>query len=175
LGFGVFAGGAGFVMKMGEKILLELIGKKNMELSCLNDIAESLDNFHLSGWIHRDIHPGNIFLINKKWVLGDFGISEKYPCINMNSHGVIRYIQLSSLRGEEENIHNDLFSFCLTAIAIKNGIIPWQNNPEYSLFSIKEKDEIPPNITQQQQMLLQNIINKTPGLTAAKIIEILSR
>lgn len=37
-------------------------------------LAETLDQIHALGYVHRDIKPDNIYIYDGRWRLGDFGI-----------------------------------------------------------------------------------------------------
>ncbi len=39
------------------------------------DILDSIYYLHDLGYLHRDLHPGNIFHVNDKWKVGDFGFA----------------------------------------------------------------------------------------------------
>src|SRR6266851_10242514 len=36
-------------------------------------VCEGLRRPHVEGWIHRDIKPGNLLLLDGRWVVGDWG------------------------------------------------------------------------------------------------------
>lgn len=41
-----------------------------------NNLLNQIEAIHKFGIIHRDIKPSNIFMLNKKYVIGDFDISK---------------------------------------------------------------------------------------------------
>ena len=48
-------------------------------MQVLMHIAERLKDLHASGWVHRDIKPGNIMWLprQKRWTLIDFGCAAR--------------------------------------------------------------------------------------------------
>ena len=56
----------------------------NERLKTAIEIVSSIKHIHSFGIIHRDLHPGNVFLFNnediKRWKISDFGLS--YDTIN---------------------------------------------------------------------------------------------
>lgn len=53
-------------------------------LKIIEEIVSSIKHIHSFGIVHRDLHPGNVFLfnygLNKRWKISDFGLS--YDAIN---------------------------------------------------------------------------------------------
>ncbi len=40
-------------------------------------VCEGLRRPHVEGWIHRDIKPGNLLLLDGRWVVGDWGLGRR--------------------------------------------------------------------------------------------------
>lgn len=60
-----------------EKIINEKTDLVEIIKAC-HSFAETLEKLHQRGISHRDIKPDNLFYLNNKWAIGDFGLVE-YP------------------------------------------------------------------------------------------------
>ena len=80
----------------------------------------SLKSIHDANFVHRDIHSGNILLIESyresetgRWLIGDLGLSQ--PANNTSSnneiYGVIPYIAPEIFRGSAFSKRSDVYSF----------------------------------------------------------------
>ena len=51
-----------------------------------------LTRIHKNNYIHRDLHSGNILLLNESWYIGDFGLSQPAENTSLNNeiYGVHR-------------------------------------------------------------------------------------
>ncbi|MFD7920703.1 serine/threonine-protein kinase [Streptomyces sp. NPDC059740] len=81
------ATGPSFTMPRAETSLEEVLKSGPIsEMEATNIIlvvADAIDYAHREGVLHRDLKPANILLLDKGWVVSDFGL-----CLDMNSNSL---------------------------------------------------------------------------------------
>jgi serine/threonine protein kinase len=170
LKFGLFNGKKSVLFEKAEFDLLSFCqnGQK-VKPQCFLSIAESLDQLHMDGFLHRDIHPGNIFYIDDRWVLGDFGISMKTG-LKSNSHGVARYASPDQLMGKPGKNKDDLYSFALTLLFATKGVVPWESITEPALYLAKAKNPLPPVIGNSIPPMFERVLDIDSPLGCASFL-----
>ena len=143
--------------KQGHKhnyLMMELLGKSIDKLFSENQkhfsfktifqigyqMIQRIEFIHSSGYIHRDIKPGN-FVIgrnenSKKIYIIDFGLSKRYIDKNNNKHisfkegkgltGTARYASLFTHYGFEQSRRDDIEGIAYNLIYYAKGKLPWQ-------------------------------------------------
>ena len=107
-------------------------------LSIAVNLFKSLQKVHDSGWLHRDIKPGNIMLRDGsgKVYLVDFGMAKKYRSKSGGQHipfvskkktvvGTAKYLSLWGHRHQQQSRRDDCASAMYTLAQIANGRLPW--------------------------------------------------
>src|SRR5207247_2369898 len=84
------------------------------KLSIMTQVCTGLDYAHQTGIVHRDIKPGNIFVLDSGRVkILDFGIAQMATSEGLTRTGLImgtlRYISPEQLRGRADH-RSDIFS-----------------------------------------------------------------
>ena len=149
-----------FVMEYLEgQSLRERLGGKAMALPELTDLAvqicDALQAAHAKGIVHRDIKPGNIFILaNGQIKILDFGLAKSLservegrqnaiqraaaPSVTDSgvaesaitqpgtTAGTVAYMSPEQLRGEAVDARTDLFSFGVTLYQMATGTFPFQ-------------------------------------------------
>ncbi|PKY27096.1 hypothetical protein RhiirB3_528991 [Rhizophagus irregularis] len=89
------------------------------KLTILLEISRGVDCIHNENFIHRDLHSGNILLVNGKWHIGDLGLSRPANVTSSNDkiYGVIPYVAPEIFNGNKISKESDIYSF---------GIIMWE-------------------------------------------------
>ncbi|KAA6327137.1 MAG: putative tau-tubulin kinase 1, partial [Streblomastix strix] len=137
---------------------------------------EALYLLHKSGFVHRDIKPGNFVIGNTKQTSGtlyliDFGLSKrKYrtnriiaiPRTNIFK-GTLRYASLNAHKGIELSFGDDLLSLFFVLAEFYTGKLPWKDiNDKTQVLKMKEKylggdliNELPQEFLQIEKYILE--------------------
>src|SRR6266496_5525530 len=93
-------------------------------------IAGGLEEIHAEGKVHRNLHRGNLFIIliedKKDARIGDIDLHG--PCYNKSSnqiYGVLPYVVLEVLCGENHSTTSDIYSFGIIMNVLVTGKKPW--------------------------------------------------
>ncbi len=135
----------GVMMPRAQTDLQKLLrAGRSLPATALTPVALAIDAIHRRGFLHRDVHPGNLVLWQDAWHLIDFGLSRDFRVgfrCEQGSHGVIRFAATSQLQNLEEHPDDDWYSFFLTALAVRHGAFPWadlQNGPALLLHKVRD-------------------------------------
>ena len=169
-----------YKFRQGHKhnyLIMELLGKsldklfsdnkKKFSYKTIFQIAyqmiQRIEYIHSTGYIHRDIKPGN-FLVgkgenSKKIYIIDFGLSKRYIDKNTNRHipyregkgltGTARYVSLFTHYGIEQSRRDDIEGIAYNLIYLAKGKLPWQgvrtkNKKEKHKKIMESKSQISP-------------------------------
>ncbi|HXF95727.1 MAG TPA: serine/threonine-protein kinase, partial [Gemmatimonadales bacterium] len=93
------------------------------------EILEALGHAHRRRVIHRDVKPGNIFLVDGRAVLTDWGIAKVYddPALTGVGHlpGTLAYMAPELLAGAEATPQSDLYALGMVLFQAATGR-PWE-------------------------------------------------
>lgn len=64
---------------------------EDMRLQVLTHVADCLAELHQTGWVHRDIKPGNVMMLlgKKRWTPIDFGCAAKIGTMAKNIFTIV--------------------------------------------------------------------------------------
>ncbi|MFF4895075.1 protein kinase [Streptomyces sp. NPDC001068] len=88
----------------------------------LLDLAHALRYLHRKRLVHGDVKPANILRYGRRWVLGDFGLTQ--PTGAQEPEGTLGYMAPERFEGRVITA-NDVYSFAVTAIVAASAT--WQD------------------------------------------------
>src|SRR5262249_38253529 len=135
------------------------------------EIAEGLDQAHLTGVVHRDLKPGNIMLTRSGAKLMDFGLAKSVPSVAPQSSGLsvtlttphasqpltaegtvigtFQYMSPEQIEGKEADPRSDIFSFGAVLYEMASGRRAFDGKSQLSVASaILEREPEPISIVQ---------------------------
>ncbi|GGR42299.1 hypothetical protein GCM10010251_69140 [Streptomyces aurantiogriseus] len=87
-------------------------------LHMLRDVAAGLCHLHARRLIHGDVKPANILRLGERWVIGDFGLTQKTGA--REPEGTVGYMAPERFNGVVTS-KNDVYSFAVTAAVAASG------------------------------------------------------
>jgi serine/threonine protein kinase len=101
-------------------------------------VASALVDMHANGVAHRDLNPGNIFIVQtetiRAWAkLIDFGLSWSYQAdaaglVSASPgaiEGTLRYLAPEAANGQRASEASDIYAFGLTLFELATGVYPY--------------------------------------------------
>src|SRR5579883_3679544 len=107
-------------------------------LMMLNSLAKNLLVVYNAGFTHRDLHTGNILIVNDiETIISDFGLARDIDGpSNVELVGVIPYIAPERFRGQACTPTSDIYSFSMLMWEISSGKPPlFEEDHDVSLIS----------------------------------------
>ncbi|PKY51234.1 hypothetical protein RhiirA4_468116 [Rhizophagus irregularis] len=137
----------------------------DQRLNKIYDICLALNNIHAHGLIHKDLHPGNIFIGSTFAYIGDFGFCMPANEILSNStkkniYGVMPYMAPEILRGKPHTLASDVYSLGVIINEIITVIPPFNNQPHDHYLALDICRGLRPNIREETPTSLENLIKK---------------
>ena len=119
----------GFATELCDCDLKQYITNRGSRLSnrCRLDlavgIAKGLLNVADSGYVHCDINCSNVFILNDKGIIGDYGLALPLSQVK-GKRGSYPYIAPEVFEGKGNSIASDVFSFAILLRFIFTGLEP---------------------------------------------------
>jgi tetratricopeptide (TPR) repeat protein len=121
------------------------------------DLAEALAYAHGAGIVHRDVKPENIFLVEGRAVLADFGIAcaarhdagDDEPTVAGMIVGTLAYMSPEQIEGRDADGRSDLYSLGCMLYELIAGEPPFQAPSTLALLA-KHTGEAPAPLSQRQ-------------------------
>src|SRR6266480_6474475 len=100
------------------------------KLSLLWNIARGLNEIHNKGFVHKDLHSGNILNSDDWCCITDLGLCKPvYDQDEKQIYGVLPYVAPEVLRGKTYTKSADIYSFGIFACEMLSELPPYHNLP----------------------------------------------
>jgi len=122
------------------------------KLKVLMTMAANLCEIHEAGFIHIDLHPGNILCCEPFFKIDDFGLARRSEdCSNSNDriYGVIPYIAPEILKGHPYTPAADIYSFSMLMWEFASGKPPFVEETYDQLLALQIIDGKRPIIVEE--------------------------
>lgn len=100
-----------FVMEKGEKFVYPKSTTKKIEY--FNILCKNIKKIHDLGYIHCDIKPSNIIMIDGKPTIIDFGLAHKINDVSPNYRGTMYFMNKESCLGFSDQ-SRDIWALCMS-------------------------------------------------------------
>ena len=109
------------------------------KLGLLYNIARGLKEIHSKGFIHKDLHSGNILNQFGLWnYITDLGLCKPVDEKGEEKiHGVLPYVAPEVLKGKKYTPSADIYSFGIITCEILSGLPPYHNLPHDKFLALK--------------------------------------
>jgi serine/threonine protein kinase len=134
----------------------------DQRLNKICDICLALNNIHSHKLIHKDLHPGNIFIDSTFAYIGDFGfcMPANENSTKKNIYGVMPYIAPEILRGKPHTLASDVYSLGVIINEIITVIPPFNNLPHDHYLALDICRGLRPDIRVETPDSLKELIKK---------------
>ena len=126
-------------------------------------IARGLKIIHNEGFIHKDLHSGNILNKNEYvCFITDLGLCKPVDEQGEKKiHGVLPYVAPEVLRGKTYTPSADIYSFGILVCEMLSGLPPYHNLPHEESLALKICQGLRPKLNNVKiPLLLQNLIDQ---------------
>jgi serine/threonine protein kinase len=137
----------------------------NNKINHILEIARGLDCIHKNGFIHRDLHSGNILMSVFYMWIADMGLckpADYNPSKNAknNIYGVLPYVAPEVLRGQDHTKAADIYSFGIIMYEMISGLPPYHDNSHDENLAIKICKGLRPRFNIKVPQLIIHLIKK---------------
>lgn len=140
-------------------------------LDVARDVANGLHYAHESGFVHRDVKPGNVlFRLNGTAVLADFGIAKSIDGSTMatqvgSSIGTPHYMSPEQAKAEKVDGRSDLYSLGAMLFELLTGKPPYDASDPFTIALMHVTHPVPqlPDDLKWLQPLIDRLMAKDPG------------
>src|ERR1043166_2286763 len=131
-------------------------------LRSLYFFARALKEIHDKGFIHKDLHAGNILRYEQDCFIADLGLCKPVDEQDEKKiHGVLPYVAPEVLRGKKYTQAADIYSFGILACEILSGLPPYHNLPHDEFLALKICQGLRPKFNNVKvPLLLENLIDQ---------------
>jgi serine/threonine protein kinase len=133
------------------------------KLYLFDRIARGLKDIHNKGFVHKDLHSGNILNYNEYLCyITDLGLCKPVDEQDEKKiHGVLPYVAPEVLRGKTYTKSADIYSFGILACEILSGLPPYHNLAHDEFLALKICQGLRPKFNNVKvPLLLENLIDQ---------------
>ena len=118
-------------------------------ISIMIQLADALEYAHQHNIVHRDIKPGNIYVLNDGSIkLGDFGIAEadglnKQTELSQDIIGSVHYLAPEISRGNPATPQSDIYAAGVTFFEMITGRVPYDYDTPVNVAVAHIKEKFP--------------------------------
>lgn len=119
-------------------------------ISIMIQLVSALEYAHQHNIVHRDVKPGNIYILNDGSIkLGDFGIAEaeglnRQTSLSDDIIGSVHYLAPEISRGEPASPQSDIYAAGVTFFEIITGRVPFDKDTPVNVAVAHIKEKFPP-------------------------------
>src|SRR6266480_7345444 len=132
------------------------------KLYLFHDIVRGLKDIHNKGFVHKDLHSGNILSYDRVLCyITDLGLCKPVDDQDEKKiHGVLPYVAPEVLRGKTYTQSADIYSFGILAYEMLSGLPPYHNLPHDDFLALKICQGLRPKFNFKVPLLLENLIDR---------------
>jgi serine/threonine protein kinase len=146
-----------------ENFNLELyFWKWRYKMRILECIAAGLYKIHRKGFIHRDLHIGNIVCFRDTTCITDMGLCKpaNYNEVGNNIFGVLSYLAPEILRGQHYTQASDIYSFGIVFYEIVSELYPYSDSAHDEFLALKICEGSRPKFNNEVPSLILHLIKR---------------
>jgi serine/threonine-protein kinase len=149
-------------------------------LMLMHDVASGLAAAHEAGIVHRDIKPGNLFLVGPIGAptsvkILDFGLSKDLseestgPSSRNLVLGTAQYMAPEQVLADPVDMRTDIYAFGMVLFRVLTGQLPFDLDPSMELFGHQLFSPVPPvswlneNVDPRLEKLVLRCLQKNPA------------
>ena len=166
---GTLAGSIFLVTELGEASLANAIppGERLADeeiVAVAQGMALALSYLHAKGSVHRDMKPENIFRVDGKWKLGDFGLARAVEGAQMSgsgAKGTLRYMAPEALNNEI-TAATDVYALGVTLLRALTGSYAHEGEGEGQFIAnlMTKPAELPPDLSSRWRTILTGCLER---------------
>src|SRR5438046_3161470 len=133
------------------------------KLDLFYNIARGLKDIHNKGFVHKDLHSGNILNYDEfNCYITDLGLCKPVDDQDEKKiHGVLPYVAPEVLRGKTYTKSADIYSFGILTYEMLSGLPPYHNLPHDEFLALKICQGLRPKFDNVKvPLLLEHLINQ---------------
>jgi formylglycine-generating enzyme required for sulfatase activity len=152
-----------------EKWLKNNDGKARTEAEAVQIVLEiltGLENLHDKGFVHRDLKPDNVLIMNGKFCLADFGVSREIKTQSKatGTAGTMEYMPPEAFaKTPSVTPQTDIWAIGVILQRLLTGKLPYPQDDQPSLIAailMGEPDEMPDSISQALREIVKKALQK---------------
>ncbi|HMS41770.1 MAG TPA: WG repeat-containing protein [Pyrinomonadaceae bacterium] len=130
------------------------------------EILTGLDNLHGKGFVHRDLKPDNILIMNGRFCLADFGISREIKTHSKatGTAGTMEYMPPEAFaKSPSVTPQTDIWAIGVILQRLLTGALPYPQEEQPSLIAailVNDADEMPETVSSNLRSIVKKALQK---------------